>query len=232
MIPAHNEAGAIRQTVEKLAEVLDEKNLEYRITVTEDGSDDGTREILEEMQEEGKIEAVTSEERQGYTGALKQVLEGLEAEYVLFIDGDGQYFARDFPDIWERRADADIVSGKRRNRADSFLRRFYSNTFQFIVKKTLEYPEVDDMTSSFRLVRSEVVKQVFPEVSYMEESFWTEFNARAHSKGYTQSQVPVRHRKRGGEGDTRIYHLSSLPGIALRQLIGLKKLRSELESRS
>lgn len=232
VMPAYNEASAIEETVSEMRDVLENEGINYQIIVSEDGSNDGTKEILERMEEEDRIKAVMGDERRGYTGALKAGLEEADAEYVLFADGDGQYYAEDFLDLWEGHDEAPVVIGRRSDRADSFGRRLISDTFQFVVENTMEFPDIEDMTSSFRLIEKQVAEQVILEIKHMRDSSWTEFAIRAHYEGFKQVEVSVRHRKRPGEGDTRIYHLSNLPSVVLRQLIGLWNLRAELKQKN
>lgn len=229
VMPAHNEASAIEGTVRGMEEVLESEDISYEIVVSEDGSNDGTKEILERMEGEGRIKAVMGDERRGYTGALKAGLEETDSQYVLFADGDGQYYPEDFLDLWSKREKAPVVIGRRIDRADSFFRRLVSEMFQLVVEKALEFPDVRDMTSSFRLVESGIAEELIPELKHMRDSSWTEFAVRAHYSEYDQIEVPVRHRERPGEGDTRIYHFSNLPAVVVHQLIGLWKLRKELE---
>ncbi len=231
VMPAYNEANSIEETVNGIIEILESEGIENRIIVSEDGSTDGTKKVLERLEDEGKITAATGDERRGYTGALKKGVEQVESDYVLFMDGDGQYYPEDFLDLWKKRDEAEAVIGRRDDRADSFDRRLISNTFQLVVEKTVASPDLKDMTSSFRLVEESVAKEVIPEIEHMRDSSWTEFGVRAHNKGYEQLEVPVRHRERQGEGDTRIYHFTNLPAVVFRQLIGLWKLRKELKKK-
>lgn len=228
VMPAHNEAGSIEETVRSLQRELQELGIERDIIVSEDGSTDGTRRILHELEYEGLITAATGENRQGYAGALKKGVEHVNHDYILFVDGDGQYFPSDFSDLWEKRDEADVIIGRRTDRADSFGRRLVSDTFQFVVRRTVDTPAVTDMTSSFRLMSAEVAREVIPELKYMRDSAWTEFGLMAYRKGFEQIEVPVRHRERIGKGDTRIYHVSNLPRIVLRQLKGLYRLRKDI----
>lgn len=231
VMPAYNEANSVEGTVNGIIEMLESEGIEHQIIVSEDGSTDGTKKVLDRLEGEGKITAAKGHERQGYTGALKKGVEQVESDYVLFMDGDGQYYPEDFLDLWEKRDEAEAVIGRREDRADSFDRRLISNAFQLVVEKTVDSPELEDMTSSFRLVEASVAEEVISEIEHMRDSSWTEFGVRAHSKGYEQLEVPVRHRERPGEGDTRIYHFTNLPAVVFRQLIGLWKLRKELKKK-
>lgn len=229
VMPAYNEANSIEETVNGIRKMLESEGIEHQIIVSEDGSTDGTKKVLERLEKEGEINAVMGDERRGYTGSLKKGVEQVESDYVLFMDGDGQYYPEDFIDLWEERGEAPVVIGRREDRADSFDRKLISDTFQLIVEETISFPDIEDMTSSFRLVEMSVAKEMISEIKHMRDSSWTEFAVRAHYRGYEQVEVPVRHRERPGEGDTRIYHFPNLPAVVFRQLVGLWKLRKEVK---
>lgn len=228
VMPAYNEAGSIEKTVRSFQQVFEEKGLEYEIIVTEDGSTDGTKQVLEKLSQEENIEAVMKDERLGYTGALKKGVKTAGNDYILFADGDGQYYPEELEKLWKKREEAPVVIGRRVDRADNFSRRAISDGFQLVARLFTDYPSVEDMTSSFRLVRADVAKDIISELKHMKDSSWTEFGIRAHAKGYEQIEVDVGHRERPGQGDTRIYHVGNLPGIVARQLKGLRELRKEL----
>jgi len=195
-----------------------------KITVAEDGSTDGTKEILRQMSERIPMNLILGEERKGYSKGLVDGLERVDTEFVVFVDSDGQHMAEDFWKLWEPRDKSDIISGWRFNRADAFHRKLMSAVFQWMAKTLFKLPSFHDVTGPYKLMRTEVAKEVAKEFKYMKESFWTEFTIRACRKGFKVAEVPVNHRNRLGEGSTRVYKLSKIPTIALSQFTSLLEL--------
>ena len=86
------------------------------------------------------------------------------------------------------------------------VRKIMSRTFQFMARKVFNLPDFKDITAPFKLMRTEVAKEIAGECKYMRESFWTEFTIRAYKKGYRIGEVPVTHRPR--LGGTQLHQLS------------------------
>jgi glycosyltransferase involved in cell wall biosynthesis len=205
---------------------LNEK-IPLEIVVSEDGSTDGTKEILKNLCKKIPIVLLTDNQRKGYLGGLRDGLHQVTGDYVLFCDSDGQHFPSDFWKLFEARDDCDIVCGWRVNRADSFFRRSMSRVFQWLAKKIFDLPPIHDITAPYRLIKTEIAKRVSYDVKYMMESYWTEFTIRACAMGAHIKEVPVGHRLRLS-GSTRVYQLSKIPSIVYAQLDSLFKIKKEL----
>jgi dolichol-phosphate mannosyltransferase len=198
------------------------------IVLSEDGSTDGTREVIAHLAKRMPLKATLSPMRKGYARGIKDGLELVSAKYVLITDSDGQLGAMDFWKLWDLRAKFDIVSGWRINRADSTFRRFMSDVFQRMNRSLLALPKFRDVTSPYKLMKSEIARIVADGFKYMNESFWTEFTVRAVERGCNITEIPVNHMIRAN-GATRVYNLSKIPRIVLSQSSGMLKLWWELK---
>lgn len=210
------------------------ERIPLKILVVEDGSTDGTKEILLKLSRIFPIYLLLGKERRGYSKAVVEGLKRIDTEYIFFTDGDGQHVAGDFWKLYKLRDKYDIMSGWRVKRADAFHRKVMSKVFQWIVKGAFRLPNFHDITASYKLMRSDVAKLLANEWKYMEESFWTEFTIRAYQKGFKIAEVSVSHRGRTGNPhprSTRVYKPSKIPRIALSQVISLFKLRKELRNK-
>lgn len=221
LLPVHNEADTIELVINEFYEELRLKILP-KIVVVEDGSTDGTKEILAELKDRIPMRLILGSERRGYAQAILEGLKHVDTEYVLFTDSDGQHAATDFWKLYRQREDYDIINGWRVRRADSIFRRLMSSTFQWLARQLFRL-SLHDITAPYKLTRSEVAQTVASEYEYMRESFWTEFMIRALKKGYTVKEVPVTHKKRQS-GSTRVYKPLKIPGIIYRQLTDLIRL--------
>ncbi|UCH37349.1 MAG: glycosyltransferase family 2 protein [Candidatus Bathyarchaeota archaeon] len=226
LLPVHNEAGNIEQVITDFYNELNGK-IPIEIVVAEDGSTDGTKEILKDLCNKIPIVLLTDNQRKGYMGGLRDGLLKVTGDYVLFCDSDGQHFPSDFWKLYHAKDNFDIVSGWRIDRADSFFRRSMSRVFQWFARRFFTLPPIHDITAPYRLVRTDIAKQISHNVKYMVESYWTEFTIRACAMGARIKEIPVRHRLRLS-GSTRVYTLSKIPRIAYDQLDSLRKIRQEL----
>lgn len=225
----HNEAENIETVITEFYNEIYAR-MPIEIVVAEDGSTDGTKEILRELAKKIPMKLILGEERKGYSKGLMEGLSKVDTKFVVFVDSDGQHLARDFWKLYDLRDKYAVVSGWRVNRADSFQRKLMAAIFQWMAKVLFRLPRLRDITAPYRLVRSEVARFIASEFKYMNESFWMEFTIRAHGNGIRVVEVPVKHRNRLG-GSTRVYEPLKIPRIALSQLTGLLKLWKELKDK-
>lgn len=218
LLPVHNEAGSIENTVRELYNELSPR-VQLRFLICEDGSVDDTKEILRRLSQSLPMKLILSVERKGYSRAVKDGMKALEAPYLLCLDSDGQCDPKDFAMFWSVRTQADVVIGWRRHRADSSLRRLMSRTFYRIYQLLYHVP-AHDPSCPYVLVKKEVADQLVNEVGIMQQGFWWEFVARVYRHGFSIQELPVRHRLRSA-GTTQVYKFRKLPGIAWRHFVAL-----------
>lgn len=231
LMPVHNEEGTIEETLNAFYSVIGSK-LPVELVISEDGSTDNTREVVEKISEKIPLKAILSPSRKGYAGGIKNGLKMVEAQYVLITDSDGQHDPHDFWKLWGLRTKYDIVSGWRKRRADAFHRKVMSKVFQTMVRLAFDIPKLMDITAPFKLMKTDVAKEIASECKYMNESFWSEFMVRAYTKGFSIAEIPVNHKNRAGNSSTRVYKPWKIPKIAYNQLTALFKLRAELNGKA
>lgn len=223
LLTAHNEENSIADVTREFYEEISER-IPLKVLVVEDGSTDATKDILLKLSREIPMNLSLGEDRRGYSKAVVEGLKRVDTEYTFFTDGDGQHLARDFWKLYRLKDDHDILSGWRVKRADSVHRKLMSTIFQRIAKILFRLPPLHDITAPYKLMRTEVAKEIASEFEYMSESFWTEFTIRAHRKGFKIAEIPVSHRKRPDGNTTQIYTIPKIPKIVISQLVALLKL--------
>ena len=109
LVPAHNEAENIEELIVRLR-----KHKEIELIVVDDGSIDGTPEIVKGL----GVTLLTLKTRKGKGQALKEGFSHVlqkrpEAKYIVLIDADMQYLPEEVPKILEplKKGEADLVSG-------------------------------------------------------------------------------------------------------------------------
>ena len=220
VMPVHNEADTVRAVVEELAGTI-LKAHPATLFVFEDGSRDGTGEVLREIAESmPSLRVSTSPDRKGYPGAVRDAILSVDAEefpLLVFLDGDGQYDPRDFERLWTefQTGMADIVQARRTHRTEPLYRALPSRVLRRL-EGLLFNPGTKDVTSAFRIMRTEVAQAVARSVRYSRYNFWLEFTARASVAGYRQVEVPTSYRSRAGA--TKVYGLRTMPKILRAEL--------------
>jgi dolichol-phosphate mannosyltransferase len=225
VVPAHDEAETIEAVLDELITALSSW-ANPRVIVCEDGSRDGTPEVVRELAQRLPVVLRSSRERLGYGPALLGGLEQVRTEHALIFDGDGQYDPRDAVALYERREHADIVLGRRAPRRDPPLRLVMSATFGLVYQGLFHTP-VRDPSCSFALLRRATVSPILRAVGRMPYGFWWELVARADAAGLTIVEQDVRHRARAN-GTSRAFPLRSIPRRSLGQLRDLSRLWLDL----
>lgn len=230
VLPVHNEADNIEAVVKGFYKEIN-GDVSLQIVVAEDGSTDGTKEILRKLSKEVPMVVVMEKERLGYSGGVKRGLWEATGDYVLFCDSDGQHYPSDFWAMYRAKDGYDMVDGWRVNRADTTFRKVMSQTFQVLARGLFGLRGLCDITAPYRLVRRDLALNVASQVKYMGESFWTEFTIRAAMCGARIKEVPIRHRLRLS-GNTVVYKPKKIPKIVYNQFNGMLKLQKELKANS
>jgi len=200
------------------------------LVVAEDGSTDGTREILTSLKREVPMMLLSDHNRKGYAKGVGDALKSCDSDWVFFSDSDGQYFPSDFWSLWENRDGYDMVIGRKLRRSEGVHRTVLANGFHKLVNGLFGL-NLHDADCGFRLIRRKVVRTVVDDVRFLKYSFWAEFTIRACLKGFRVCEVPISHGSRV-HGDTHIYKPSKIPMIILKQLQNLARLYVDLRNGS
>jgi len=224
LLPVHNEADSIKDTIQEIYEQISPQ-VSLRFIICEDGSKDNTKQILRDLAKAIPMNLLLSDARKGYSRAVRDGMEILEAPFLLCLDSDGQCDPKDFAAFWAVRNEADVVLGWRVNRADNWMRKAMSGTFYLIYKLLYGVP-VHDPSCPYVLSRKEVVDRLVGELGAMQQGFWWEYVARVYRRGFSIRELPVNHRQRSA-GTTQVYKLRKLPGIGWRHFVALFRILNE-----
>jgi glycosyltransferase involved in cell wall biosynthesis len=223
---ACNEADCIESVIGSFYETVSRYACVVRIVVAEDGSTDGTREILTALARELPLRLVLGQARRGYARAVRDALCATEGEMVLFVDSDGQYLASDFPRLLAAFQGADMVIGRKICRRDPYHRVLMSRVFHTVTGLLFGMP-LRDLDSGYRLLRGNLARTFAAQCHQLPYSYWTEFTLRVVGASFKVQEVPVGHQMRHS-GSSRVYPWTRMPFVIGRQTVGLVKLWAEL----
>jgi dolichyl-phosphate beta-glucosyltransferase len=229
LLPAYNEAKTISSVVKAYYDEICE-NLSAELIVAEDGSTDGTREILTSLSNKYPLLVRSNPNRKGYAKGVSDALRKCNSNWVFFSDSDGQYSPSDFWNLWEHRRNYGMVIGCKVHRNEGMHRIILAKGFHKLVNSSFRL-NLHDADCGFRLISREVIKSVIENVKFLKYSFWAEFTIRACLKGFRVCEVPINHSGRTN-GSTHIYAPSKIPLIVLRQLLDIAKLYVDIRKGS
>lgn len=223
VLPVHQEEETVEATVREWLDQAARTGLRTQVVVSEDGSTDGTRAIVERLATEMAVRLVHHPTRLGYSEGVRRGLLSTTAPLVCCADGDGQCDPADLPRLLERLAPGRVVAGIRSPRADPVARRVMSASFG-VVYRVLHGIHLADPSCPFVLAEGELFRSLAATPAVLDQGYWWEFHVRARRRGVEVVEVPVGHRVRAG-GSTRVYRPLRLVPLGAAHLAGLWRLR-------
>lgn len=195
VIPAYNEAERILPTVGAFGVHLSRSGQPWELIVSDDGSTDGTPELLENTTL-ANLRVVRAPANQGKGAAVRRGVMAAHGEHVLFADADNSTPIEHADDLLAAiDAGADVAIGSRA--ADgasesnkSPLRRLASGGIRWLAATTLAL-DVRDTQCGFKLMRAPVARDVFSSMTIDGFSFDLEVLFLAAKRGYRIAEIPV-----------------------------------------
>jgi dolichol-phosphate mannosyltransferase len=192
VIPALNEREALPDLIEEIARACDGLGVGWEAIVVDDGSTDGTTELVEELAgEHPELRAVRLRRNFGKSAALSAGFELATGKTIVTIDGDGQDDPADIPALLaELENGKDLVSGWKRDRQDPASRRLASRIFNWFTTR-MTGVAMHDMNCGFKAYRGECARslEVYGELHRF-------LPVLADQQGWRVTEIPVNHRPR------------------------------------
>src|SRR5512147_678846 len=124
VVPLFNEEENVTELHRRVKSVMDSLKKEYEIIYVDDGSNDRTLPLLDEIQSgDGNVVVISFRRNFGQTAAFAAGFDYAKGDVVITLDGDLQNDPADIPSLLEAIKESDIVSGWRKNRKDPFVSR-------------------------------------------------------------------------------------------------------------
>jgi len=161
VVPLYNEEQNVPLLYAELRAVMESLGEEYEIILVDDGSEDNTPALLEDLQaKDDRIVAVWLRRNFGQTAALSAGFDQARGKVVVTLDGDLQNDPADIPQLLEKSKDYDVVSGWRVNRQDPFLsRRLPSIIANWVISKVTGV-HLHDYGCTLKAYRREVIQGI------------------------------------------------------------------------
>ncbi|MEK9170032.1 MAG: glycosyltransferase family 2 protein [Patescibacteria group bacterium] len=159
VIPAYNEKNTIEAIIKKV-KAVDLGGLEKEIIIVDDGSKDGTREILRQMP---GIRLILHEKNLGKGGAIKTGFQNATGDILIIQDADLEYDPQDYKKILSPilNGQADVVYGSRFLTSEPkrvlFIWHFLGNISLTLLSDLLTGLTLTDMETCYKAFRKEVV---------------------------------------------------------------------------
>ena len=228
VVPVFNEAEALAELAIEIIDVMDALGGRYECIFVDDGSTDGTAELLKELSSRpgSPIWCIRFTSNHGQGAALYAGLCHARGELLITLDGDGQNCPADIPlliDEFERKQ-LDLICGFRRERRDSALRRRMSRLANAVRSRLLK-DTVRDAGCGLRVMRRSVLPALLPL-----KTLYSFLPALVVSGGFRVGEYPVRHRPRHGGASS--YGLRAFLWRPFVDMLGVKWYQMRCDPRS
>jgi len=205
VVPVMNEEGNVAELHREIVDVCVAHNYTYEVIFVDDGSSDQTIDIIKTL---SPVKLIELRRNFGQTAAMDAGIKAAQYEFVVTMDGDRQNDPADIPAMLDFaiKQKLDVVSGWRKNRKDTFMKRFVSRGANRL-RKLLINDGIHDSGCSLKVYRRDCFKGI---------SLYGEMHrfipAILKIKGFKVGEVVVHHRARTA-GVTKYNWRRTLKGL-------------------
>jgi glycosyltransferase involved in cell wall biosynthesis len=212
VIPVYNEAATLRELLGR----VDAVPLAKEIIVVDDGSTDGTRELLRAGLG-ANVVVVLHERNQGKGAALRTGFGRVTGDIVLVQDADLEYDPSEYPRLLKPilEGKADVVYGSRfggETHRVLFYWHYVGNRFLTMLSNMFTNLNLSDMETCYKVFRAEILERVRFRSNRF--GFEPEFTAKVARLGCRIYEVPVSYHGRGYEAGKKITWKDGIAAIA------------------
>ena len=163
VIPLLNEEESLRELYNWIASVMQSNSFSYEVIFIDDGSDDGSWNLIEELSEKhSEIKGIKFSKNFGKSQALDAGFELAEGEVIITMDADLQDNPEEIPMLYQmiKHQGYQLVSGWKKKRFDSVLfKNIPSKLFNWAARKTSGI-KLHDFNCGIKAYKNEVVKNI------------------------------------------------------------------------
>lgn|SRR5690606_31854403 len=163
VVPLYNEAESLPELTQWIRRVMLENNYTYEIVLVDDGSKDGSWEVIQRLKaEHDQITAVKFRRNYGKSAALNVGFAAAQGEVVITMDADLQDSPDEIPELYDRikNQGADLVSGWKQKRYDPLTKTIPTKLFNAVTRKMSGIHNLHDFNCGLKAYKKDVVKSI------------------------------------------------------------------------
>jgi glycosyltransferase involved in cell wall biosynthesis len=199
VVPIYNEVESLPKLIEAIQASLESTGLTYELICVDDGSRDGSTDLLKQLAAINPIlKAVILRRNYGQTPAMSAGFDQACGKVIITLDGDLQNDPADIPMLLDKLAEGyDVVSGWRKNRQDKALTRLLPSKIANWIIGQMTDVKLHDYGCSLKAYRAEVAADLklygelhrfLPALAVIEGARITEVPVRHHARQFGSSK--------------------------------------------
>ena len=161
--PVYNESYNIEIFINKVFQVMGESSRNWELIIIDDGSTDGSRDILKKLSKEKReLRALLLSKNFGQTPAIQAGFDKAKGKYFVTLDSDLQNDPKDIPRVLNKLIDEelDLVVGWRKNRKDNFFLRNFPSMIANTLIGIITGVRLNDYGCSLKAYNASILKEV------------------------------------------------------------------------
>lgn len=162
IVPAYNEAESLPELANWVDKVCTSSSLSYELIVIDDGSNDGTWKVLQELgNSNSSLKAIRFRRNYGKAAALHTGFDQAQGDVVITMDADLQDSPDEIPELVRmiREENFQVVSGWKKKRYDPFIKRTTSKLYNFTAR-SFSGIKLHDFNCGLKAYDVDVVKSI------------------------------------------------------------------------
>lgn len=161
VLPMYNEREAIEDTIEEIRVIAKAVSDDYEIIIADDGSADGSGEIIDNLASENShIKVVHLSSNTKFGGALKAGLKQASKDIIVYTDSDLPVSLLDIKKSLLLMEDTDIVTAVSIvKKGENLKRKIISRVYNFLIQ-TLFSTNIRDINSGFKIYKRSIIKDM------------------------------------------------------------------------
>ncbi len=225
VLPCYNEEENVPRTVRACLRWFDAEKIQGEVIAVDDGSKDRTGQLLEDMaKDDRRLKVFHHQKNRGYGNAIATGCDAATMDVIAYMDSDGQFRPEDLSKILPFVGEYRFVSGRRRHRADGFVRNSFGKVLGLMNWLVLGL-WVRDVNCGMKAYERSLWQLIKPTVGY-EKLFNTEMYMRLKVNGIAWKTVDVPHYPRlaGNPTGAKLYVIVNM----FKELIAIRRVQKEL----
>ncbi len=192
VVPIYNEKDNVAILHQKIKDVMVKNSYDYEIIFVDDGSSDGTSDVMQQLAKGDKnLKIIRFRRNFGQTAAMAAGFDYAKGDVIVSLDGDLQNDPEDIPALLQKIEEGyDVVSGWRKNRQDEKKRVAFSKVANWLIGRITKV-DLHDYGCSLKAYRSDVAKNL-----HMYGELHRFIPVLANIYGASITEIPVRHHPR------------------------------------